>query len=136
MNEEQVEEIMKLPEESSVDNNQTDGKVTVQEAHKPEDIAATFFRMEKIKFQMLLSKMAPYQLRRAIMNAVSYPFTDEEYLPETQEERDFAYLAGELMLNKTIMQLAFEQQQVEKAQQEALQNVEEVATIQEPKDGQ
>lgn len=108
-----VEEVMKLPEAE-----ESTGTITQQEAHKPEDVAAAFFRMEKAKFQMLLSKMAPYQLRRAVMNAVSYPFVDEEYNPESEEEKQFAYLVHELMLNKSIMQLSFEMQQAEKAQNE------------------
>lgn len=127
---------MKLPTDESISETEAqmqidavEGKITEQETHKPEDVAAAFFKLEKTKFQALLAKMAPYQLRRAIMNAVSYPFVDKEYNPETEEEKQFAYLTHELMLNKTIMQLSFEMQQAEKVQQEALQQQSEDATI-------
>src|SRR4051812_1389445 len=107
-----VEEIMKLPEE-----NGNEVEVKVDNTHKPEDIAAAFFKMQKIKFEGLISKLAPYQLRRAIMNVVSYPFTDKEYLPETEEEKQFAYLAHEMMLNKVMMVAAGEMMALDKAQQ-------------------
>lgn len=145
MNEDQIaeiqslpaeEEVVKLPDEISnlieaLDTLKDNGglplveptEVKVQEQHNPEDVAAAFFGMQKAKYQTLLAKMAPYQLRRAIMNAVSYPFVDKEYLPETDEEKQFAYLTGELMLNKTIMQLSFEMQQAEKASSQQTEEV-------------
>lgn len=128
MNEALVEEINSVPIESSVvdsEGTSLEGSITESEGKQPEDVAAVFFRMQAPKFRELLTKMAPYQLRRAILNAVVYPLIDTQYDPETEEERQFAYLVHELMLNKTIMQLAYEQQKVE----EGLQKEQEVGTM-------
>lgn len=107
MNEEMIEDVMKLPEEN-VTVNGVEGTIKQQEQYSPEDVAAAFFRMNRNKFEELLGKMAPYQIRRAVMNAVSYPFVDEEYNPSDNDERQFAYLVHELMMNKSMMMMAGE----------------------------
>ena len=132
MNDDQVEEIMKLPEAETIAPD-AEVKTVVQEKHGPEDIAAAFFKMQRSKFELLLKKLAPYQIRKAIMYVVSYPFDDTIKL-ETDEEKQFAYLAHEMMFNKSIMQLVAEQAKVDQAQQQALQEGDEAATIEENKE--
>jgi hypothetical protein len=123
-NDEMVEAQQSLPLEDTVDDydNQTDSnfgveepKVTVQEAHKPEDIAAAFFRLNKAKLERQLVNMSAKQMRRLLMNVCSYPFVDKAYMPKDDEERQIAHTVHEMLLNRTIMQLSFEMQAAEKA---------------------
>lgn len=120
MNEEMIEEVKSIPLESDiqsleVNGEQLQGSITETQGKQPEDMAAVFFRMQAPRFKALLERMAPYQIRSAILNAVVYPLIDTGYNPESQEEREFAYLIHELMLNKVVMQLAFETQKAEEA---------------------
>lgn len=121
MNEDQVEEIEKLPVE---DNNvnaslvpEGTGKIAVstQEKPNPEDLAAVFFKGQKPKLQAILAGLSAKQLRRVVYNAVAYPLVEKFMLPRTKEERDALYLIHEMVLNKTVMQLHFEMQKAEEA---------------------
>ena len=119
-----VEEIVEIPEGKVVvsDNGGVDinaGKIAATGQHSAADVAAAFFQLNAPKFEKLLSEMAPYKIRRAVLNAVTYPFIDRGYDPDTDEEKAFAYLVHEMMLNKTIMQLSFE---MDKAEQDMLAN--------------
>lgn len=107
MNEQLVEEIEKLQTEDSTTT------VAVQDTHKPEDVAAAFFKLNSNKLELLLDKLSAKQLRRVIFNACAYPFVDVKYNPRTDEERQTAYVVHEMMLNKTIMQLSYEMQLAE-----------------------
>lgn len=126
-------EILEIPEGTVelVENGGVDinaGEIASTGQHSAADVAAAFFRLNAPKFKELLTKMAPYQIRNALMNAVTYPFTDTEYNPETEEERSFAYLVHEMLLNRTIMQLSFEMDKAEqdlKKQEEASKLTEE-----------
>lgn len=112
------EEMVELQQEAplaDVEVPATEGKVTQQEVHQPEDIAAAFFKLNQAKLERQLSNLSSKQLRRVIFNACSYPFVDKEYKPRTEEEKQVAYVIHELMLNKTIMTLSFEMQEAEKA---------------------
>lgn len=132
MNEQLVEETQQLElalenTEESLLKEGLEGKVSVDEKHAPEDIAAAFFKLNKAKLERLIANLSAKQMRRVIMNACSYPFVDKEYLPRTQEEKQTAYTVSEMMLNKTIMTLSFEMQQAEKAmaqQETSVQNTE------------
>lgn len=124
LNEQMVEEIMQLSPEKNAElaeknladfratlpENFEDAKPVVNEkpSYKPEDLAATFFAMQAPKLDNLLNNMSAKQMRRVLFNAVSYPLVDRKYHPRTQEEKDVAYLVGEMVLNRTIMQLSFE----------------------------
>ena len=120
-----TQETLETATENALNTKMPTGTVVEEQAASPEDHAAAFFRLQQPTFAKLLSEMAPYQLRRAILNAVTYPFNGTEYAPESEEEKQFAYLVHELMLNRTIMQLAFEMQKAE----EGLQKQTENATI-------
>lgn len=120
MNDQVVEEIEKLPVEE--DNKASlvpegTGKIAVstQEKPNPEDLAAVFFKGQKPKLLALLANMSAKQMRRVFYNACAYPLVENYHLPRTKEERDLLYLAHEMVLNKTVMQLHFEMQKAEEA---------------------
>jgi hypothetical protein len=81
----------------------------------PEDLAAAFFRLQGPRLKELLSKLNAKQLRRVVLNACSYPFTEKAYNPRTQTEKQTLYLIHEMVLNRSIMQLHFEMQKAEEA---------------------
>lgn len=85
------------------------------DTHTPADAAAAFFGMQKTKLAMLLENMSAKQMRRILMNACSFPFVDKQYTPRTDEERSAAYLVGEMLTNRMIMQLQYEMQLAEEA---------------------
>lgn len=128
MNENNVEEINKIPYDTASDYNVISSpenslvpegtgtiKNTIQDKPNPEDLAAVFFKGQKPKLQALLSKMSAKQLRRVLYNAVAYPLVEKFNLPRTQDERDALYLVHEMVLNKTVMQLHFEMTKAEDA---------------------
>ncbi len=114
-------ELTGLEENGGVDPNA--GTVVQKDNYTPADVAAAFFRLNAPKFRELLAKMAPYQIRNALMNAVTYPFTDTKYEPESQDEKTFAYLVHEMLLNKTIMQLHWEMEKAESDLKKQEENV-------------
>lgn len=129
-NDELVEQVEAIPvaDESLV--KEGDQRVIVQDQHKPEDIAAAFFKLNKAKLERQLSQLSAKQLRRVIFNSCSYPFVDKEYKPRTDEEKQVAYTVSEMMLNRTIMQLSFEMN----AADEALKKQENDVKLEETKE--
>ena len=95
------------------------------EIGSPEDLAAAFFKKEKPHLKMLLQKMSAKQLRRFVMNVAAFPLVDKGDLPQTEEEKQAAYIFSEMSLNKTLMILSVEMKKAEqtlKAQKEEKEN--------------
>lgn len=105
---------------------------TKKERYAPEDLAATFFKMQAPKLSRLLHEMSAKQLRRIIFNVVSFPLIDTKYAPKVQEEKDAVYLMTEMMFNKSIMQLTIEMQKAEAAMLKQETNPEENVSIAKP----
>ena len=91
----------------------------------PEDLAAAFFRLQGPRLKELLVKLNAKQLRRVVINACSYPFTEKEYNPRTPNEKQALYLIHEMVLNRSIMQLHFEMQRAEEVANKQNNNVSE-----------
>lgn len=87
-----------------------------QEVHNPEDIAAAFFKKEKNSLINLLKTLSAKQMRRTLMHVVSYPMIGPGEIHLSDVEKRCAYLINEMMFNKNVMQLAYEMQKVEAAQ--------------------
>lgn len=83
--------------------------------HSPADAAAAFFRLEEPRFKLLLEQMSAKQIRRFVMYVGAFPLTDRYKLQNDLEKRA-AYLFGQMVFNKSIMQLQFEMERVEQAQ--------------------
>lgn len=96
---------------------------TKKEQYAPEDLAATFFKMQAPKLSRLLHEMSAKQLRRIIFNVVSFPLIDTKYAPKVQEEKDAVYLMTEMVFNRTIMTLTAEMAKAEKAMQNPQEDV-------------
>ena len=98
MNEQMIEQIEAIPTETP------QGTIVEEQKPAPEDMAAAFFRMQKPRLLMLIEKLSAKQMRRILVNACSYPFVDRAYEPKNETERAVAFLANEMVVNKTIMQ--------------------------------
>lgn len=83
--------------------------------HAPEDIAAAFFQMQYPKFQSIVERLSFRALKRLIVTCAAYPLVPREYKVRNDEEKQALYLFSEMVQNKMIMQLAFEQQKVSNA---------------------
>lgn len=128
------DEIVEKQTELPLEDNTTEGKIVEQESHRPEDVAAAFFRLNERKLDMLISKLAPYQMRELIKYVATYPLSSSSYMPTTVEEKQFAYLFSEMVFNKSIMQLSYEAEKLAEAEKAATIQ-EEVKVIQEDNTG-
>lgn len=97
--------------------NETNPEISVApETHRPEDIAAAFFKKEKPRLRGLLMNMSAKQIRRFVMHVAAFPMHDAGDNPKTDAERRAAYLFNEMVTNKTLMILSLEMQKVDEAQ--------------------
>lgn len=96
-------------------------KVTPQETFNgfaAEDVTAAFFKKQKPVLKSLLSKMSAKAVRRFVMNVAAFPLVDKGDLPQTEEEKQAAYIFSEMTLNKSLMVLTQEMKKVEQAQRQ------------------
>ncbi len=83
----------------------------------PEDLAAAFFSLEQPRFKKIVDGLSQRQLKRLLFQLVSHPFTPQQYAPSNQDEKDAFYLGDQMIHNRMIMQLHYEMQRAEQAQQ-------------------
>lgn len=81
----------------------------------PADVTAAFFKKQKPVLKRLLSQMSAKQMRRFVMNVAAFPLVDKGDLPQTQQEKDAAYIFSEMSLNKSLMIMTEEFKRTEAA---------------------
>ena len=83
------------------------------------DKAAAFFQRSAHDLKILLDKMSLREMKRMIMNVSTYPYLDRNYeVKSGSVEAKASYRFNEIMWQKTIMQLQFEQEKALKAMEE------------------
>lgn len=108
--------------ETLVNQDNTGTPVDLQ--HDPADAAAVFFSREKPLLVSLLNGMSVKQIRRFVVHVASYPLLGPGDILQSEEEKRAAYLFGQMVWNKSIMQLQLEMEKHEAAmkQQQELEN--------------
>lgn len=109
------EEKIKLTEDQITEALQQQAESVQKE--KPEDMAAAFFSLQQPRFKFTVDQLSQRQLKRLIFQLVSHPFTPSQYQPSSQLEKDAFYLGNEMIHNRMLMQLSYEMQKAEEAQQ-------------------
>lgn len=85
----------------------------------PYDKAAAFFQKSAIDLEILLNNMSLRALKRMIMNVATYPYLDRNYtVKKGSNEEKASYRFNEMIWQKTIMQLQFEQEKALKAMED------------------
>lgn len=86
-----------------------------QNPHSPEDSAAAFFMKNQNLLRNAVNAMSSKQLRRFLYNLVSYPHVETGKEVKSQLEKEALHVANEMVMNKAVMQLAFELGKAEEA---------------------
>lgn len=85
----------------------------------PGDKAAAFFQRSVVELKSLLEDMSLREIKRMILNVATYPFLDRNYeVKKGSIEAKASYRFNEMVWQKTIMQLQFEQEKAQKAMDE------------------
>lgn len=80
------------------------------------DKAAAFFQRSAVDLNMLLNGMSLRAIKRMVMNVATYPYLDRNYeIKRDSVEAKASYRFNEMVWQKTIMQLEFEQEKAMKA---------------------
>src|SRR5271165_2825262 len=91
----------------------------VDPAGNPADKAAAFFKKSAAELELLLRDMSLRAMKRMILNVATYPYLDRDYtVKRGSTEEKASYRFNEMMWQKTIMQLHFEQEKAMKAMAE------------------
>jgi hypothetical protein len=96
----------------------------------PADKAAAFFQRSAHDLVILLDQMSLRAIKRMVMNVATYPYLDRDYTVKRGSVEDKAsYRFNEMVWQKTIMQLQYEQEKVLKAEAEGKLNEESNLTL-------
>ncbi len=93
---------------------------------RPEDVAATFFKVYLPVFFRTIDQMSGRQLRRLTKALVSWPLEMSDYKPPNQVEKDAFSVGSELIKTKFMMVLHTEKERLDakKEKQEAKESEE------------
>lgn len=116
---EQLEQIELLEQQTGTDTedllSQESNGTPADLQHDPADAAAVFFSREKPMLKSLLNGMSVKQIRRFVIHVASYPLLDAGDVLQSEEEKRAAYLFGEMVWNRVIMQMQVEMEKTEAA---------------------
>lgn len=85
----------------------------------PADKAAAFFQRSAIDLNVLLNQMSLRALKRMVLNVATYPYLERDYtVKKGSTEEKASYRFNEMVWQKTLMQLQFEQEKALKAIEE------------------
>lgn len=113
----------------------------------PEDVAAAFFTLEYPRFKAMLNDLSRNELVRLCLNLAGAEYVPAKNKLKTDKEKQAFYVGNEMVHNRAIMQLSYEMQKAEEAQQklnehnklEALKEQQSSTTLEEithPKQGE
>jgi hypothetical protein len=101
---------------SEVEQKMVEKELSADPSGTPADKAAAFFQMSALKLKSLIDNMSLRELKRMVMNVGTYPYLDRNYeVKKGSVEEKATYCFNEMVWQKTIMQLQFEQEKAEKA---------------------
>lgn len=117
------DEVTQTPEQVIAPADLETGMVEKALAEDPSgtaaDKAAAFFQKSAADLQIHLNGMSLREIKRMVMNVATYPYLDRAYTVKRGSiEEKASYRFNEMVWQKTIMQLQFEQEKALKAMEE------------------
>lgn len=100
-------------------------KTLKNDQNTPEDIAAAFFTLEYPRYKAMLDTLSRNELVRLCLNLAGDEYVPVKNKPKSEKEKAAFYLGNEMVRNRAIMQLAYEMQKAEEAQQILQENKQE-----------
>lgn len=118
--EEVVEPTVQMSAKEASDNmtrEEFEAELKQNTALPPEDIAAAFFKLEYPRFKAMLDTLSRNELERLCLNLAGGELVPIQNQLKSEKEKTAYYLGAQMAQNRMIMQLAFEMQKAQEAEQ-------------------